>query len=71
MPPLTQVAEVIADVLFYTTEDLKELPRIMDKFRGTDFDTKSLYCVIAEDMECQKLQHLLDDGNFFIYNMKF
>lgn len=56
------MAEVIADDLYFITEDLKVLPRIMDKFRGTDFEMKSLHRVIAEDFECQRLQHLLEDG---------
>lgn len=67
IPPLSDVAEVITDVLFKITEDLKDLPRVLDKFHGADVDTKSLYFVIAEDFECQKLQRLLEDGSSAIF----
>lgn len=59
---MSQVATVIADDLYFITEDLKVLPRIMDKFTGTEFEMKSLHRVIADDFECQRLQHLLEDG---------
>lgn len=62
MPTLYEVADVIAEFLLKITEDLKELPRIMDKFHGADFDQRSLYTVMAFDYECQKLQHYLADG---------
>lgn len=53
---------MIADVLFNITNDLKVLPRVMDKFRRSEFELKSLYRVIAEDFECKRLQQLLEDG---------
>lgn len=63
MPTLNDIAEVIADVLYNITEELRTLPRVIDKFHGTEYEAKRLYLVISNDPDCQRLQSLIDNGN--------
>lgn len=61
---MSSVAYVISDVLPSITYSLQSLPRLLDKFHVEDIVVTPFYLVIKDDFECQRLQAMLNNGNF-------
>ncbi|XP_012280984.2 dynein heavy chain 2, axonemal [Orussus abietinus] len=60
-PALSEIGKLVAGVLEDLVEPLKRIPRVMQKFRLEDSESKSFSQVYVEDEEFKRLQQMLNN----------